>query len=162
MKKTSRKTNTVTFRCVWGLLCSLSSIDQERNNISLFNVLEQINVPKEAFVAQEKEKKPIFIQYPHELVLLFRRSLKIEISNEELLADIRISTVDPNGIVLQQTLSPFKFIKDKKRMRFRFQANGFVISTPGDYVYRIEVKDESDKDFRNMLEVPFEVVVVRK
>ena len=54
------KENTTTelklVRCVWGLLCSLSSIDQEKKNISLFNVIEQLNIPQSFFSNQSTGK----------------------------------------------------------------------------------------------------------
>ncbi|OGI67531.1 hypothetical protein A3A05_00135 [Candidatus Nomurabacteria bacterium RIFCSPLOWO2_01_FULL_41_12] len=144
-------------KCVWGLLCSLSSVDQERNNISLFNVVEQINIPIEFFVQQKKENKNLVFPFSYEVVLCWRRTLDIGISNEEILADFKIKVVDPSGKILQEILSPLKFPKGIKRLRSRLVMQGMLASMAGDYAYHVEIKLPNQNDFEKVLEIPLEV-----
>ncbi len=159
MKKEDKKTKTPIehVQCVWGLLCSLSSIDQERNNISLFNVIEQFNLPKDFFVQQEKEKKPLLFINPYEIVSCWRRTLDLGISDEEILADSKIKTIDPTGKVLQEALIPLKFPRGIKRLRSRFVMQGIMASVVGDYIHQIEIKLPNQEDFKKVLEIPFEI-----
>ena len=144
-------------KCVWGLLCSLSSVDQERNNISLFNVLEQINIPADFFIAQKKEGKNLIFPFAYEIVLCWRRTLDIGISDEEILAEFKIKTIDPSGKILQEVLSPLKFPKGIKRLRSRFVMQGILASMVGDYAHQIEIKLPNQNEFKKVLEIPFEI-----
>lgn len=157
MRKT-KKVEVDYIKCVWGLLCSLSSIDQERNNISLFNIIEQITLPKDFFDKQKREKVDLMFPLPYEIVLCWKRTLSTSIFNEEVFADFKIKTVDPSGMILQEVLNPIKFPKNMKRLRVRFVMQGVLASIPGDYVHQIEVKSQNQKDFKKILEIPFEVV----
>src|SRR3989344_355971 len=94
---------------VWGVLCSMSSVDQQRNNISLFNVIEQFNLPVAFFEQQKKLKKTLVFPLPFEIVVCWRRVLNIGISDEEIASDIKIKTIDPGGGVLQEMLVPLRF-----------------------------------------------------
>jgi len=74
---------------VWGVLCSMSSVDQQRNNISLFNVIEQFNLPVAFFEQQKKLKKTLVFPLPFEIVVCWRRVLNIGISDEEIVSEIK-------------------------------------------------------------------------
>ena len=156
-KSKTKKLSIEPAKCVWGVLCSMSSIDQERNNISLFNIIEQFNIPTDFFTQQEKEKKNLIFPLSYEVVLCWRRTLDTIISDEEILADFKIKTVDSVGKVLQETLSPLRFPKGIKRLRSRFIMQGMMISSVGDYVHQIEIRSPNQKDFRKVLEIPFEI-----
>ncbi len=144
-------------KCVWGLLCSLSSIDQERNNLSLFNIIDQFNIPADFFIQQKSEKKTLLFMHPYEIILLLRRTLDIGIADEEIAADIKIITIDPDGKNLQEILSPIKFPKGIRRLRFRITMQGLLASMAGDYVHQIEIKWTNQDEFKKVLEIPFEV-----
>jgi len=150
----------VQINCVWGHLCSLSSIDQERNNISLFNLIDQLNLPLDFFKERERQKAKIgLFPVSYEIVLLFRKIVNIDTSHE-LAVDVKIKLVDPSGEVLQETLSPIKFAPGIKRFRARIRSNAVAVTTTGDYVYRVEVKEPLAEDFMQVLNIPFEIVSV--
>ena len=151
--------STIPVRCVWGLLCSLSSIDQERNNISLFNVIDQINLPQAAFAQQAKSKKPLVIPFSYEIVLHWRRAVNLEALNDELGFDFRAKLIDPKGVVLGETLVTGRLEKNIVRSRFRIKTNGLLVTVPGDYLYVIEVKKDDSEEFGSVFEIPFTVRV---
>jgi hypothetical protein len=47
--KETTSTHRKDIQYVWGLISQSSAIDRERNNISLFNVIDQISVSSEGF-----------------------------------------------------------------------------------------------------------------
>jgi hypothetical protein len=147
-------------QCVWGLLCSLSSIDQERNNISLFNIIDQLNIPAKFLADSALAEKPAFFHVPHEIILLWMRTLNTAISAEVVSTTCRLSLIDPRGKELQQTMAPLNLDRNIRRMRFRMRTHGLNITVPGDYIYRVEVRDLRGTNYNKVLEVPFEVVSV--
>ena len=146
--------------CVWGLICRMSSVDQRTNNISLFNIIEQFNLPADYFIKQKEAKQPLLFPGPYEVILHWRRKLDIKISNEEISADLKVSTISPDGITLMEMNSPIKLPMGKKNLRFNMEWPGLRANVPGDYIKRVEVKFSADKEFRFVCEIPFTVVMV--
>lgn len=152
-KNNTYKKPTVAIQCLWGVLCSLSSIDQERNNISLFNVIDQLNLPISDKGVGERKVFPL----PFELVTLWRRILNTNIDNSEITTDIEIKLLDPNERILQQTVAPIKFNRDSRRSRLRIKIIGLPITTIGDYVFEISVKQPGVDNLELAKTIPFEV-----
>lgn len=159
-KKNSKKIEIEHIQCVWGLMCSSLSIDETTHNLSIFNIIEQLNIPSKFFDEQEKQEKPLIFPFINELVLFWKRTLNTNISNEEILTDIKIKIIDPLGNPIQETLAPIKFQRGIKRMRFRIGMSGIALTVPGDYVHQIELKTNDGESFKKVLEVPFEVVKI--
>jgi hypothetical protein len=147
-------------KCVWGLICSMSAIDQQKNNISLFNVIDQLNIPKTEFEKLTSQNDGMLLPIPHELVLLWRRALELQFCDEELKTDIKLSLIDPRGKIISETLTPLHFPARKRSMRFRMQVGAFKITTKGDYVYRVEVVQPNTTIFTKVLEVPLQVAEI--
>jgi hypothetical protein len=157
VKKTGNKEIDLV-QCVWGLLCSLSSTDKDSNNISLFNIVEQFNLPQEAFNKQKQEKKTLVSPIQYEVILFFRRTLGVDIFDEEILSDLKIKTIDPNENVIQETISSFKFPKGMKKLRFRIVMGGLFFTTAGNYIHQVEIRSQIGNDFKKLLEIPFEIL----
>lgn len=159
MPKENKISNRPTHvRCVWGLVCSLSSIDQQRNNLSLFNVIDQLNIPI-AFKKQAEVAKSEVIELglEHEVVFLLRRTLSIELCSDLLILDMKLSLADPTGKILSELLRPLEFKPGNRVLRYRVQNNIFRISSEGDYVYRAEISYQGSNKFELVAEVPFNV-----
>ena len=91
----------------WGNICSSSSIDVNSNNISLFNIIEQVNLlPDVVF--------PVTAQNPIQLIFSLRRENEL-LENKNF--DVRIDLVGPNEIVIESFPLTITFEKDKNKMR---------------------------------------------
>lgn len=148
--------------CVRGLICSLSSVDQERNNISLFNVIEQISVSKDFFLEQVKHSKNgnhLLFPIQIEIVLLLRRVLQLAISEGEISTDLKLTLIDPRGQNVQTLILPVLLKKDKRRAHVRIKIDSLPFTVPGDYFYKVEVRVVGKNDFEDTNAViPLEVV----
>jgi hypothetical protein len=158
-KKTVTKTKIEIdqFKCVWGILCSLSSIDQQKNNVSLFNIIEQLNIPAAFFKEQQEKKEPLPVGIEFEVYLSLQRVLDIGISSEEIPSDIRIKVVDPTGKTIQESLSQIVFPKAMKRFRFRMNFNGISLTVPGQYCILVENKTPEKDQFKKLTEIPLDI-----
>jgi hypothetical protein len=154
VSKKKVKPNNV--KCVWGLVCSLSSIDQQKNNISLFNVIDQLNIPSQ-FKEQVDKEGVISIGLEHEIVFLLRRTMPLHLCTDNVLLDMKISLVDPKGKLLAELLNSLSFEPKIRTLKYRVQNNLVRISTEGDYVYRAEIAHHGTNKFERVFEVPFSV-----
>lgn len=160
MPKTSNRENEkskLPIRCVWGLICSLSSVDQKTNNISLFNIIENFTLPKKVFDEQEKTKKLINATIPYQVILLLKRLIDINISDEEKLLDLKIMVINPQGKILAENISSFKFLQGKQNMRVTIDMQGIVVDTAGLYLHKIEIKIPENNNFVEIYDIPFQV-----
>lgn len=158
-KKTVTKTKIEIdqFKCVWGILCSLSSIDQQKNNVSLFNIIEQLNIPSAFFKEQQEKNTPLPVGIEFEIYLSLQRILDVTISDEEIPSDIRIKVVDPTGKIIQESLSQILFPKAMKRFRFRMNFNGISLTVPGQYCILVENKTPEKDQFKKLAEIPLDI-----
>lgn len=158
MSKSKVENKKSSIRVMWGVVCSLSSIDQQKNNISLFNVITQLNVPKSDF---EKVKqgghKGLTIVTPHEVVVMFRRIFAQGVGSDELNIDVKVSFVDPNGQTIGEVLAPIKFLPNVKTHGHRINFNNFTIHGEGDYEYRVSIMERGEKDFTEIYAIPLSV-----
>lgn len=160
IKKDHVKKNPVDLvKCLWGLVCSGSAIDQEINNLTLFNVVDQINIPKTEFEKLNNKITRLNVTLPHEIVLVWRTMFSQEL-NEGINVKLKIKLVDANGIILGEHLVPMAIPAKKRRYRFRIRLMGIQVTTPGDYCYQIEVMQHSDGNFILAQEIPIEIVAV--
>lgn len=146
--------------CVWGLVCSMSAIDQEKNNISLFNIIDHITIPRQVHEQSiAAGKLGVLVPIEHEVVLLWRRVIAPSLCDVELNTDMKLSLVDSGGGVLNEMLTPIKFESGKRNLRLRVKNNALKVTQAGDYVYRIEVLQPGSDTFTKALEIPLLVQI---
>lgn len=131
---------------IWSIICSLSSIDVDSNNFSLFNCLEQINIPP------FKDDKDNIIPLIFEVISLWRGN-----ENEEFKGEILLEIDDPNGKKLKEfQLNPVKQ-KGKKRLRTRIKIKGLPFTEIGEYIFKLKIRNNNHEDYHIACELPLEI-----
>ncbi len=115
---------------VWSVLCRRSSIDRETNNISLFDVVEQLQL-------FEGSEVPSSVAGPFEIVSLWTRSA------EPTRGEAQISLRGPSGRLLIPPLLQEIDLREARRLRARqrlslipIEGSGEVATIPVDVVLR--------------------------
>ena len=153
---TTKKKTSDRVDCIWGLTCSLSSIDQQRNNISLFNVIDQLSIPKSE--VDNLGKVEVVIPLEHEVVFVWRRLLHRDLCTDKVVTDVKISSLDPDGKIMGEVITQLWFEPGKRVMRFRVQNSSFKITKEGDYIYRAEIIQPGTDKFERVMDIPYNVV----
>lgn len=117
---------------IWAILCLDSSIDRERNNISLFQVVDQLNVPREATTHADAA-----LQIRLQLVFLLRRD-KSDLAKNEY--PIVLEQIAPDGKTIGRGEMTAEFPQGKCRLRLVVKYEGIKISGAGTYIFRISMK----------------------
>ena len=146
-------------RHVWSVLCAKSSIDKETNNVSLFEVLEQltVNVGKED-VAKAKEAavtEGFGVPVDFEIVTLLDR----EVIKGKLGSALTAEIIDPSGKQLRSFSHAFEFTEGKRRMRVQIRAKGFPVTASGMYRLVIRLTEGAEKKGRVVADIPLEVII---
>ena len=140
---------------VWSVLCSGVSIDQNTNNLTLFNIIEQIKISENKLVKVEDENK-LAIPLAFSLVTLWRR----EDHKFTEKVDVGIEVVDPNGLKRKSNLYSFKFTAGMKRMRYQIRWGGIKVTTSGTYKFIVSLKEAKSKRFVSVGEAYLEVEIL--
>lgn len=152
-----KKIETVSH--IWSVVCSMSAIDNESNNISLFNVLERatLSIPQAEFerIISEKAKGFLF-PIPVEFISLFRKNEP----EKGVAFDVRTSLLDPSGqraqVMTERTIA---IEKDKTNFRLRNRLSNLPINTEGSYCFIVEIKDVGSSDYLEVSRVPLEIFI---
>jgi hypothetical protein len=132
---------------VWSVLCQSSSVDADTNNISLFNLVEQLGLPEDA-------PFPIALGDAMQIVTMWARiDINTPVSGEE-----RISVVSPTNEILQTFPPSVIDLKKFIRLRHRFVAGGLVFPEWGRYLFNIELREGDSEEFKLVTSIPLDLV----
>ena len=126
---------------IWSILCEKSIIDQDSNNISLQNVLEQLQLTPgvDAKLGKDVNSAEKNVPINFELITMWDRVAKGDIDEQ-----IKIALVDPEGKAIATTDHPLKLSSSLQRLRFRIRYNGIKVTIPGKYRFSIRMKGEKE------------------
>jgi hypothetical protein len=118
-------------KLVFAALCQNYALDRETNVVSLFNLLEEVSLPSEAFSYSERH----IVAGEMHLYCLWSWQWPTEESAEPFEAHFRITT--PAGY--QGTRISATINSEKKTVRARtfIKIEGFVVDRPGMYEFQI-------------------------
>jgi hypothetical protein len=137
---------------LWSILCAGSSLDKESNNLTLYNVIEQLTISRPKTVA---ENTPIQLPLYMELITTWKKIFPEDFVESE----IKIDIVAPNGKILSEINYNFEIPKDKQRHRQITKMSGFAVTDAGEYLFRIHARETKKDNFVSVGEVPLLVVV---
>jgi hypothetical protein len=138
---------------IWSVLCRTSSIDRETNLLSLFEVVEGIDVfPQESEISKIKG-------FPFHMTVVsmwWRSDLAIGELGYECL-----ELIAPNGDRVTALESPELEIdlQTAKRSRIRFNINGFPYVGDGIYTFVVKYREADEQEWRQVDTVPIEINV---
>ena len=131
---------------IWTVLCSRAIVDADSNNLSLINVIEQINI-------NDEPKPDGFIPIPFEVVSYWSR---IEV-DKPANGQVNITLISPSGKLINTNEVPLD-LKNFQRERQRVSYPGIPASEPGRYVFHIEFRDESEQQWHEVANVPLTII----
>jgi hypothetical protein len=132
---------------VWSVVCSRSATDRETNNLSLFEVIEQLNVlgPLPDPVAR------VALPIPFEIVSLWSRSQPGEA--EESRGRVRL--LAPNGTEVFAQEFPVNLMENP-RMRTQMRSVGFPVLGTGRYTFAVEIQRAAD-NWESVARIPVQL-----
>lgn len=133
----------------WTLLCEGSSIDRKKNNLTLFNIIEQLNISIEKKIHDEE----IIVPVSMELVTLWGLDNAEKSSN----ADVEIDFVDPEKKVLNTIKYKLEIPEKIRRGRSIGSIKGLKVTKSGDYIFRIKIKPMRQTSFIVVGEISLEI-----
>jgi hypothetical protein len=133
---------------VWTVLCARSVIDQETNNISLFEVLEQLNLQMSPPSADA-----FTVPMSFEVVTLWSRGS----DGQPARGRARVVTIGVSGS--RREAQPYDIdLTTFQRIRNRTRFMGFEVQRAGRMEFGIELQGEDAEPWRRVATVPLVIV----
>jgi hypothetical protein len=141
-------------KVLWALLCQGAIVDKTTNNLSAFNIIEQVAVPVPPPDARLPEVVPVdAVPALFQFVILFGRS-DPEVPE---LGRARLHAVKPDGIRAE----PQEFEVDLQqfpRNRSMFRIPGIPATTAGDFLFLVDGLAD-DANWIELFRLPIAVVL---
>ncbi|MEX2054533.1 MAG: hypothetical protein WD883_03280 [Candidatus Colwellbacteria bacterium] len=137
----------------WNILCEKSVIDADSNNLSLNNIVEeiQIEIPKDKLSAAEEVKRVLF---KCELITHWSREKE---TSKDIPFGLKIEELGPENNTLNSMEHEAVFPKGKRRLRHRIKMDGFLVKEPGKYAFKISAREGKSDTYSLIGEVPIDV-----
>lgn len=149
------------FKPIWSILCQQQSVDSVSNNMSLFNILEEVRfelnmeeVDKLKYTPGFDPSLPITLPFNSYLVILWKNYS----NNPTLGFTVKIVMKDPKEKILRETTQEINFQANKVRLRSIFNLAGMPLTEPGEYIYSIMAKNENG-EFEELDYIPLNVKI---
>jgi hypothetical protein len=132
---------------IWSVLCARSATDRETNNLSLFEILEQVNILGPLPDPGANAAFPM--QY--EVVSLWARANSAEAEESRG----RIKLIAPSGAQVFAQEFPVN-LSENLRMRTQLRSMGFPLLGPGRYRFEVEIQ-RANENWETVARIPLQV-----
>lgn len=130
---------------IWSLICSAAVIDQDTNNVSVFNILEQVTVPSASIVDNT-------IQINIELITLWvRKDLTSPTKGYS-----QVSILAPNSDVIVSFESDVD-LTEFERLRNRGLIQGLSYKGEGIYNFQVHYKNNKKEQWKLVATLPLKI-----
>lgn len=137
---------------IWSVLCSESVVDIASNNVSLFQVLEQIYLQVEK--KKDGEELTVPVPFPFEWVTLWARLNK----NKPMVGIAKDTILNPAGDVISE--KEYKVdLSQYGRTRFRRKVSGLPVKASGQYKFITYIKNEKRNTWKVVSSVPIDITL---
>lgn len=147
---------------LWSVVCASSIVDKETNNMSLINLIENLNITiQETPEVKAQYEKSGWYATPINLKVVshFHRIEK----GSDLSFSFQMQVIDPNGKALGHNAEgTMAFPKDLKNMRMVVALNGLPVAQSGQYHVAVQMKDVGEDTYLEIQKIPLEVQVTVK
>jgi hypothetical protein len=133
---------------IWTVLCSRSIIDSETNNITLFEVLEQLTL------AGPPLAREIAIPLHFEVVSLWSRARDDQPSRGRA----RLLLITPSGTVVKNQEYDID-LSVYSRSRTRVRVIGLPVPEAGHHQFCVQLRVEEETEWRDVAKIPLQIVL---
>lgn len=139
---------------VWSVVCRRAIVDSATNNLTISDVLEELRIDLKVEAKNAETLKLINIPLEFEVVSLWQKEGD---KSEHLKADGEVEIVSPAGKQMKTFAQAIDMSAGMKRLRTMLRIMGFVVENPGEYILKVNIKEEGNKMYKTVAELPIEV-----
>lgn len=139
---------------IWSVLCRRSIVDSGSNNLTISDVLEELTVDLKLEKEQVGSTQTITIPLEFETVSFW---IKEGDKSQNFKGESTVEVISPEGKALQSFKQLVNLPSDMKRLRTILRCMGLTLDNSGNYIIRVSLKADTEKDYKVVAELPLEV-----
>lgn len=143
---------------IWSVITQRAIIEGRTNSLSLIDIMEEVTVGIRRLKPTNEEISIINIPLTYEIVSYLITNDEKNIENPL----IKIDFINPKGNILKTFEHEIKWEQGKPRMRARITITGLSVNIPGTYIYKISLKEKSEKEFKPIAELPLDIKITEE
>lgn len=147
----------------WALLCKNASVDQQSNNVSLFNIIEELTINKSPLGTSIAKRSASFLektQINGEFTLVVHMERNPEIKIKDFEPSMEIKFTDPQDANFATIAEiPLKFKEGENRLRNIITINALFVKDTGVYNIVVSTRHSKNDTFTEGARVPVEVKI---
>jgi hypothetical protein len=142
---------------VWSIACMNSITDERTKSISLMENLEELQVK----IDDDKYDKMAGVKIPINFEII--HFLTRDEGKEKETGQIIIDFISPLNKKVNRTplIQEIEIKKPYKRIRAIFYIHGIALKMEGRYYFRIKLKTENEKEFKQIANLPIDIIFVK-
>jgi hypothetical protein len=140
-----------TIKHIWTVICQKSSVDANSNILSLFEILEKININIDPKAPNYEEGKILGIPFNFEIISYWKKT------TQQSSGEGKIIILSPEKKELNSFPLEIKIPESLNSMRLIIKMDGLKFTTSGEY--KVEVQQKNGNKFDVVAEIPFEVTI---
>lgn len=130
---------------LWEVLAQSASVDTNTNSLSLFNIVEELNVQWMPEILDQKPET-IIISMNSTLVTYWKNLTNIK----DFYTQGELKIVDPLGTVILEHPMDLRFLENSNLLRFFINIQGLKITSDGEYKFVIYCKNDLNSDLQEV------------
>jgi len=138
---------------VWSVLCGQSVINSDNNQISLLNLMEQLDINSVTKNAKDLEKE-INVPIAYEVVSFWVKLDEVK----QLKGFVDLSVINPDNVEKHLFSNKFEMSPAIKRLRTRFKINGLVVKDNGIYTFVVKYRENEEDKSKEELQAKQSVI----
>jgi hypothetical protein len=136
---------------IWTVLCSQSVVDKDTNNISLFNVMEQLVITGPPVPEGQVGLIPLNL----EVVSLWNRANETQPNRGQ----VHLRLIDPSGNSLGIEIEYMADVSIHTRARTIAKIAGLSFRGPGVYQFCVQFLPEGETVWKDIVRIPLQITL---
>lgn len=141
-------------RHIWSVLCRRAIVDSGTNNLTISDVLEELSVDIKVEKKNIESLKLINLPLEFEIVSFWKKEGD---PTSDLKAESEVEVINPEGKSLQTFKQQVNLPPKMRRLRTILRVMGLTLDNSGDYTLKVTIKEEHDKAYQVVSEIPLQV-----
>ncbi len=141
-------------RHIWSVLCRRAIVDSGTNNLTISDVLEELSVDIKVEKKNIESLKLINLPLEFEIVSFWKKEGD---PTSDIKAESEIEVINPEGKSLQIFKQQVNLPPKMRRLRTILRVMGLTLDNSGNYTLKVTIKEEHDKAFQVVSEIPLQV-----
>ena len=140
---------------IWSVISEKVTIGQDSNNLSLINIIEQLNISSSLEELTKATSSENGVVVPFNLVFTSLWVKEEEELSEEVGLELQLKIIDPEQKTIGSIENKVVVKENHKRIRTRFKLDNFRVTGSG--MYKLVILKKENDEYKEIKSIPLDI-----